>query len=31
MMICIVLGIYFVSGGEEQIQKSIHPLGYSEI
>ena len=29
MMICIVLGIYFVSGGEEQIQKSIHPLGYS--
>ena len=31
MIICIVLGIYFVSGGEEQIQKSIHPLGYSEI
>ncbi len=30
-MICIVLGIYFVSGGEEQIQKSIDPLGYSEI
>ncbi|MFR1213604.1 MAG: hypothetical protein ACLSCV_01455 [Acutalibacteraceae bacterium] len=22
MMICIVLGIYFVSGGEEQIQKA---------
>ena len=31
MIICIVLGIYFVSGGEKQIQKSIHPLGYSEI
>ena len=31
MIICIVLGIYFVSGGEEQIQRSIHPLEYSEI
>lgn len=31
MVLCIGLGIYFVSGGEKQIQKSIHPMSYSEI
>ena len=31
MVLSIGLGIYFVSGGEKQIQKSIHPMGYSEI
>ena len=31
MLISLVLAIYFVSCGESQIQKQLHPLRYSEI
>lgn len=31
MVLCIGLGVFFVSGGEKQIQKSTHPMKYSEI